>query len=361
MNAPAEFDLHRLIERGAFSAAAFKGESQAPEFIDSGKRFPVGEAGVMAGEGGIGKSFAALRDMEKAGMRDVPCIAVFSEDSWANVDRRLKIVRSNLGISKPHDGSFYITTQALPADCRVMAFNQFTNELTRLPMFDFLKIRLDTFKAQGRRSLVYLDNLTSLFSIDPNKAEQAGPVMLALNQLASETDACVIALHHLTKGDGKGDQRARIRGSGGIVDQSRFAFVMTKAADDVAKYARTTLNLPADAEIVTRALVKSNGPLNRIPVHYVRQGDGFLLRLPDIDFMSNEDALVELIRSAAAKGVRYTKSGQQNGLYPNRHDGWPGGLGKLGRNAMQWLAASLIESGRLTADDKGFLCATADA
>ncbi len=353
MNAP-EMSPHDSIDWSVFSAIAYRGDSPPVRFIVAG-RWPVGEAGVLAGESGISKSMRSLQEAEEVGSRGGISLIINTEDSRPNVDRRLKNIRAHMKDGhKPCGMSLYIATQGLDVDCRLMAFDQFTLVVTTLPMFDWLRRILLAWAAEGHTPLVFLDNFTTLFSIDPNKAEHAGPVMAKLNALASETKSCIVVIHHMTKGSGT-DYRSRIRGSGGIVDASRFAYVMHATDEDTAKHLKVTLKLPATAELVSVEPVKMNGPLKRSSIHYWRKEDGYLQELEHVVFISEADALIQVIREAAARGISYTKAGKDTGLFACRNEGWPGSLGKLSRNKLQGLASMLLEGGRLVVDAVGHL------
>lgn len=351
MNARDHENPLDLIAWDSFSPEAYTGDSPAPRFIGGGL-FPVGEVGVLAGEGGIGKSFLTLVISESI---DAPCFSLFSEDSRPNIDHRLVTIRKSLGTTG-NPASRYVATASIPEDCRLMAFNAITGEVDELPMFEVLRRHLDAWQAAGHSPIVFLDNLTSLITVDSNKAEQAGPALAKLNALAQEFEASVIVLHHMTKSSGReaADWRTRIRGSGAIVDASRFAYTMHAASAEVAATVRSKLDLDGDAEIVALALVKSNGPLRRAPTYYARQPDGFLLELPRVDFLSDEDALVELIRGSASNGQRYKLTGRQ-GLFESQLPTWPGRLGNMGRDRLRALARSGLATGRIVTDADGFL------
>jgi hypothetical protein len=332
-----------------FKASSYDGSSPPARRI-LGKH-PAGEAGIAAGLGGIGKSYLMLIQMEEATSKGITCIGVFSEDSRATIDRRLKTIRDKTGWV-PKANSMYIATSDIDIDCALLSFDQFQNGLAKMPLLEWLEFQLEAINAAGEDAIVVIDNFTTLIRVESNKAEHAGVAMAMLTKLAQKTGACIYVLHHVNK-EATTDHRKSIRGSGGIVDQGRFAQVLHEVESAVADLLREKLKLPSNAEIVTMQVVKSNGGMKQASRHYVREDDGFLRELPSVEFVTDDDALVQLISESSAKGVFFTKSGKVNGLYACRNASWPGRIGTLGKNALQNLAGRLISGGKLNAGPDG--------
>jgi RecA-family ATPase len=92
-------------------------------------------------------------------------------------------------------------------------------------------------RGEGCR-LIVIDTLSRWHTGDENARSDAARVMRRLEQIAAETDAAVLFLHHTSKSavlDGNGSTQQAARGSSVWVDEARFCLTMAKCSENEAR------------------------------------------------------------------------------------------------------------------------------
>jgi hypothetical protein len=132
--------------------------------------------------------------------------------------------------------------------------------------------------------LVILDPLTQFVSGDMNDNAMGAALMSALNKLASESGATVMAIHHFNKTSkitSLSDARLAIRGAGALVDNGRWALVLWEAERAEAKNILKALGQKERAEqagvVYFGGLAKGNAPSAKIVRTLVRNAAGGVL------------------------------------------------------------------------------------
>lgn len=204
-------------------AAGLREAPEDPDWVLPG--LPGGAVGVLAGEPGVGKSWLALElslevavgapALGVAVATGSPARAVYltSEDAPPVLRARLHAVaRAVPGLAErlmdSGDLRIFEVAGANLADPRHSA------EIARA--------------GSGARLLVF-DTLSRFHAGDENSREGAARVMRALEKLARETGAAVLALHHLSKRADENRQLdgiARVRGSSVFVAEPRAVFLL---------------------------------------------------------------------------------------------------------------------------------------
>lgn len=319
-------------------AERFTGNPPARQWLVT-DTLPMGKAALLAAAGGVGKSylllalsyqvamfkpeqksFTAFGKLERGGVAVMLC----AEDDAVEIHNRLAAFDvlpgpGRLIVIPLPDAGGTMSLFGIDPESRVPAITQAFHNLR------------NQLKAISGLSLVVLDPLQALCGgLDLNMPQHGQHVCGALAQLAADTGAAVIVSHHLRKGgEIKTPEEAReaIRGSGGLVDGVRSAFVVwPENSDDDAKSVCKRLGMDWQRNRVCKfAVVKANFKADLHVKTLVRGDDGLLVdRSFDLytvtpkvaDFI---DKLLEEIENAAADDRPFTKSGI-NGVYGRRHE-----------------------------------------
>ncbi len=92
-------------------------------------------------------------------------------------------------------------------------------------------------KATGA-SLVVLDTLSHFHAVNENKTEEMLPVAMCISDLAAESKAAIVVLHHVNKqalANGVRDPSVDVRGSLAIVDELRWGGILASMTPDEAR------------------------------------------------------------------------------------------------------------------------------
>jgi hypothetical protein len=210
----------------------------------------------------------------------------------------------------------------------------------------------------GDLRLVVFDPLQAFVEGDLNADPAVAQFLCsALARLAAETGAAVVVTHHMRKGNRKEDiadaagARDAIRGTTALVDGLRFAYALWPMADYRAKKLCERLGRPWRPGVVVHgAVVKANGPANKLVRTYLRNGFGLLQDATEAVKAAapqDDDLLAALERAvgvAAAAGRPYTKTGA-NGLYGRRSE-LGAALSAVGKHRLDALAQKLLDAKR---------------
>jgi RecA-family ATPase len=174
--------------------------------------FIKGTVGILAGDGGLGKSLL-LQQLQTAaalgtpwlGMRTekVRSLAVYCEDDVDELHRRQERINAHYGC--PMSALDGIAIESRPGrDCVLMQFSQWGGEGKRREMFD----QLEFAAIQHGAKIVILDTVADVFSGNEIDRNQPRTFIRALRQLALRIQGTVILTQHpsnegLTSGSGR--------------------------------------------------------------------------------------------------------------------------------------------------------------
>lgn len=205
--------------------------------------------------------------------------------------------------------------------------------------------------------LIAFDPIQAFFCFDLNKPELAQFAGSMCCELSAETGATTIPVHHMRKdGDIDSPTKAReaIRGSSALVDSLRGAYALWGMPEKEARKVMKIVEKPFRYNsVVNGAVVKANGAADRSVTTYVRNDFGLLVdhtHLLRNRTCGNDEQigiLISAIGIAADQGQPFTKTGA-NGLHTRRQE-LPEALQRIGRDRLESLCQSLLDSGKVLA------------
>ena len=323
-----------------WTALRYQGRAPEQQYLIDGS-FPMGVVSILAAMGDTGKGMLTLKLALEVACGDGTGDEVFggrvqqhgtavvftAEDDHAEVHRRLekldpenhrlKSAEKILIVPLPNAGGpFPIVRDTSDGPNTTPEYIQVVRQLQAI---DDLK-------------LVVFDPLSSFVHADVNADPAVGSFLTGLMaNLACETGAAVIVVHHMRKPPGQkpieSAEQARdaIRGSTALVDGSWMAYAIWPAQDQIIQQVSSTLNITAEPRsIYMGTVVKSNGPADRTLRTFKRNLVGLLEDLTARlrrNTPSNYDLLGELagaIRECAERGHPLTHTGV-NGVFRQRH------------------------------------------
>jgi hypothetical protein len=346
---------------------AFVGEAPPQRSLVSGS-IPMGVCSLVAAAGDTGKSYTVLELCDRVSMGPAPpgperpilgglvqsygpAVFITAEDAKGSVHRRIRALDPDGSRAGRRQHPLYV----VPLPDAGGPFALVAMERNRLVATEqYWALREQLLKI--RPAVIAFDPLQVFVQADLNKDVLAAAfVMVLLNQLAAETGAAVLVLHHVRK-DGAvpkslQDARQMIRGTSALVDQARVAIVLWTPEDgDIRK---TCKHLGADYApnaIVRGGVVKANDGASRKIWTLHRQPSG-LLRDVSTEASAKqptsadaERMMVEAITEAATQGRPFTKTGT-NGLYQRRAE-LPAELAEQSRHRLEEMAQALLEGGK---------------
>jgi replicative DNA helicase len=334
--------------------------------------FPIGKVIIVASPPGIGKSMSAL---ELAVQITLPAAAslfdgarfafggrvaargrvviISAEDDEEELHRRLYMLLGGQPmpeklhiVSLPDQGHFCIAQGDQRAGVKPTAeWSALKEEILQLD--DVVMIVVDTLQAVSAGDL--------------NAAEIAQAMMNELVELANQTGAAVIALHHLVKGatkDEKGLLSAQqamdaIRGSGAIAGSARPAYCLFPHPK--GKEICTMMGVKYEENKVVYGLVaKANGAARRDRSIYIRDENGVLGdRTMECRDRTSDDAamllreLCDEVTNAYHAGNPYAVSKTSNNGLHRRRDEMPPQFHNLPADWFAQQAQALVSEGKL--------------
>lgn len=346
------------------AADRFRGEPRPRRWLVDGV-FPLAQPALVAGGGGVGKSYLLLSLARSVAAHD---------GSWLDAPRVFG------GTLASHGVAIYITAEddaievherlhqlgPIPAGLYVMplpdaggAMALFSPDpVTRGPAITPAWQALsDELRALAGLCLVVLDPLQPLCALDLNVPENAQFVCSRLAALAADTGASVIVSHHFAKREASTPEQAReaIRGTGGLVDGVRAVYALWHPKETDARQSCEILDEPFNrGRVVMGAVVKANGRANLGITSYIRNHHGLLVdRTADLarnilDLKNEEDLRPHLkaaIAEAADLGIPYTKTGM-TGVYERRFE-LPATFHGIGKHRLAGWIDELLAAGEL--------------
>lgn len=271
----------------------------------------LGEPVLLAGMGGIGKSYLEL-DMAlniALGVTGVApqralggviqahgsVVMLSAEDAAASIHRRLDKIDPQ-GRRMQAQGRLIVVPMPDAGGARAIIAGS-PQGAVKTPFFEELREQL---RAIDDLKLVIVDPLSAFVSADVSADNAAAQFMWSsLAEICAEKGATVMVTHHLRK-DGMNrirtgeDARESIRGVTALVDGARRAFVLWKVEEEEAQAICTHLGLDYQpARVVRGAVVKANDEADWTTKTFVRNAAGLLEECV-------EDIASDAIRAAAA-------------------------------------------------------------
>lgn len=353
--------------------AAFQGDAPPERWLVSNS-IPLAEPGLLVAMGDTGKGMLGLelglrvadgrmdfgREPILGGRVEAfGNVVIFTaEDSADAVHRRLR--KLDPDSSRQINLLHRMVVVPLPnAGGSFPLIVQRGHEIGLTPAYGELRERLVALQPR----LVIFDPLQSFCQADINADPSAGSVIgSALTMLATELDATILIPHHMRKPQGgkpietTADAREMIRGTTALVDGVRFAYVIWPEHDPKkARAACDAAGRQNDGHSVYRGgIAKANGASGRGTHTLVRDRESGLLR--QLETQSGperyntkeiQDALVDVIASAAATGHPYTAAtGGQGGIYTRRAT-LPPELADLSKGRLEEAIANLEREARI--------------
>jgi regulatory protein RepA len=268
--------------------AAFESEPPVLDFILPG--FLAGTVGALIAPGATGKSFWALEAAmsiacgaaggDLLGLAPIHAGRVLylaGEDPAPALIRRIHFIGKHL------DGG-----------ARVAIAEGLTLEPIVGQGFDVMNTK--QFKAlvedgRGCRLIVF-DTLSRIHRMDENSNSDMAKLIARLEQLAEQTRASVLFLHHVSKGsarDGVTDQQQAARGASALVDNARWCGYVAKMTEDEAQRlsdrVRDRIPISSDRRgyFVRFGISKQNYDPTPVERWYQRQEGGVLLPVQLVD------------------------------------------------------------------------------
>lgn len=280
-------------------------------------------------------------------LRQGPVAVISAEDSADEVHRRLQ----SIGVGRARE-MYVLPLPNAGGPLPVIVPGKHGPELSA----DWLELRAQLVEL--RPALIVIDPLASFVMADINADPAVGAFTMGhMAQLAQETDAAVVLVHHLAKSKANvatpEEARALIRGTSAIVDNARAAYVLWNVEEKAGRTACAALGVDwARNRVMKGCLVKSNGPGDREIKTWIRNEAGLLeVRNEQLRSAARErtpallDSLAAACAEAAQRGQPFTKTGA-NGLFTRRQE-LPAELRSLARHPLETYAQRLLEAKRL--------------
>lgn len=200
--------------------------------------FVKGTVGILAGDGGLGKSLL-LQQLQTAcaigvpwlGMRTEQCrsLAVYCEDDADELHRRQERINAHYGCRMSDLDGMRIESRP-GRDCVLMQFRQWGGDGREMPMFAQVRHAAQTHQAK----IVILDTVADVFSGNEVDRNQPRTFIRALRQLALAIQGVVILTQHPSnEGMASGSGRSGSTGWHNSV-RSRLYLTKPKGQDDAS-------------------------------------------------------------------------------------------------------------------------------
>lgn len=172
---------------------------------------PVGVVGLLAGTGGVGKSYVSLLMMSMlAAQEGIPCLYISLEDPRQVIMLRLQSILPRLALPDLPATKIGIIDRVAPEDLVSM---------------------IEEGLGHMGYKFVFLDPIGALFDDENNNAE-VQRFMRVLNELSSEHQANIMLVHHVRKFEVQSDDRemlySAVRGASAFVNNARLAWVLRR-------------------------------------------------------------------------------------------------------------------------------------
>lgn len=360
--AAADYDL------AAFAVSKMQGRAPERQYLVK-DIFPLAVPVIVAGQGGVGKSYmladAALKIAEWDGRGAPPrafggdlaahgrVVVISAEDDWDELHRRIdELDPTGERRERAGDRLMLVPFSAI-GGAALIKETSMGLEITEA----FHTLR-DKLRAIPDLRLVVLDPLSVFFHINQNDTSQAYTTMSTLGALSSELGATVAAVHHFSKlKEGIKDveeARGSVKGNAALVDGSRASYALWKTPEEEGKRLAAAFGVEYHRSMfVSGGVVKANYKHDSGMHTYMRQGDSPVL--VDITAQARtavavkvDDDLEELavaLEERAEMGRPLSASGR-NGLYEARLE-LPAPWNKASRRSLESGVLTLLAAGRI--------------
>jgi len=273
---------------------SYAGDPPEREWLIENK-LPLGISGILAGQGGIGKSYLMLRiGLQVAGgdqgMHEEKALSqliktngtvvyLTAEDGRDSIHRRLGALNQNLRAL----ASEKLIVVALPDAGGVQSFIHQDPQGNISYTDAYLNIyrQLRELNKTHDIKLVIFDPLQPFSQADINSQPSAAQFWWSMmNALASEIKATILVTHHMRK-DGmnqieKGSQaRESIRGTSALVDGARWAYALWNMPTDQENILADRLGFePGNSQAICGAIVKANDFADQSIDYFIKDENG---------------------------------------------------------------------------------------
>ncbi|MDH5528279.1 MAG: AAA family ATPase [Nitrospirota bacterium] len=350
-----------------WSSGRYDGPAPEQQFLVDDV-FPLGVVGILAAMGDTGKGMFTL-DLALKVARKGPrgylsnpdtafggvvraegaVVILSAEDDAGEIHRRLERLDRYGWRKQCADRLWIVPLPNAGGPFPIVSMGQDGPQAT--PQFEKLR---DQLTAINDLKLVVFDPLSSFIHADVSSDPAAGSFATGLlASLATETGATVLVPHHMRKPPSgrpiSTPEAARdaIRGTSALVDGVRVAYALWPPDDDTQKEAFERLERKWERNSVFQgAVVKSNGPADRLVRTYVRNNAGLLedrtaqVKVAGISDMDLLDTLMNAIARSAKLGHPFTHTGQ-GGLYYQR-ERLPAMFHDMSKNRLETLGRELL-------------------
>ena len=327
-----------------WSAGRYNGPAPEQQFLVEGV-FPLGVVGILAAMGDTGKGMftldLALKITRKgprsrlsnpdtafggAVVAEGTAVILSAEDDAGEIHRRLERLDRFGWRKQCADRLWIVPLPNAGGPFPIVAMGHDGPQATP----QFIKLR-EQLLAIPDLKLVVFDPLSSFIHADVSSDPAAGSFATGLlASLATETGATVLVPHHMRKPPSgrpiSTPEAARdaIRGTSALVDGVRVAYALWPPDEDTQNKVFESLGQKWQRNAVFQgAVVKANGPADRLVRTYVRNDAGLLedrtaqLRAAGSTDWDLLNTLMDAIARAARLGHPFTHTGQ-GGLYSQR-------------------------------------------
>jgi hypothetical protein len=301
--------------------------------------FPLGVVGLVASEGGVGKSMMLIDLAIKVASYRKDSIdngsafggfvteggaAVYfsAEDDQIEIHKRVdKLTQSNIKILPER---LFIVPLPNAGGVKPLVIDKGSKNFLETPYFQNLQEQLEQIKDL---KLVILDPLQALVSVNINEDPAAAQFIMSLMaKLAAQLKITIIIAHHMRKPaqnerQNIDDARHAIRGTSALVDGVRFAYVLQQASQaENKKILQLLAEDRPNQHIILGKLAKDNFGGDKSKRTYLRNDTGLIndcsLKLRRTSPSNNELAHY-LAKSLSIIEAKITMTGK-NGLHRKR-------------------------------------------
>lgn len=358
------FKAPRMID---FVSSAYRGDSPPTRWLVD-ERLPKGKVVVVAGEGGVGKSwsilelFVAINDGGfdhvwggRVVNKRLPCMILSAEDDRSDIDNRLKAIRATSS-AKPENHGYIIPCAEVGSF--TLFKGDYADNVEETDAYRWLDAELGRMKGLSPEfdlGFVAIDTLSSLTSINENDNTDATAVMVGLTRLAVKHDVTVLVLHHYSKGGsnpkGGSSGAGRVRGASGMVNSARLVIGVEHVNGDEAKKALAAVDA-TKGRVIKMEVLKANGNVRRSPVTLAWPDGCGMIDVSDlVGDLSPQSALLTVIKSFNDRGQKVTKTGAKS-LHKSKSAAWPESI-QLGRDSLEAIVQEALDDELLLVVDGG--------
>jgi len=260
-------------------------------------KLPLGVSGLIAGQGGVGKSFLMLDLALKVGggdqsfhqeyalggkVADNGCVVYFTaEDSRDAIHRRIHSIQDSTIRERAGENVIILPLSDLGG---VQPFlHSGFNGLEQSPEYKDIRKQLMDLNEQKKIKLIIIDPLQPFSNADINADPAAAQHWWSMmNELAAKLNATILVTHHMRK-EGSwsirkaAQAREAIRGTTALVDGARFAYALwlMPESDEIVLAQRMGFE-PGTGHCVCGSVVKANDYADFSIQTFIKSDSGLL-------------------------------------------------------------------------------------